>query len=302
MGYRGQSETGRTSMWNVGNPLMMLIILNIVFFILLNFIKSIYVFSSMQEEAFYRNVYHWFVIPAEPIKLITRPWTILTMAFSEVKLILVISNLIWMWTFGHLVQDLIGNDKLIPIYLYSAIVASLSFILTSNLVFGEAAANMFFSGVVAGILGLAAAATTLVPRYRFFPMINGGIPLWIISLIYVLLNFSSAMSNRWSLIPMAFALLMGYAYIKQLQSGSDWGEWMNQVARWVNNLFSPDRRKSFNPRQASFYKQGNQSPFVKKANVTQQKIDEILDKINQTGYDSLSSEEKRILKEASKKI
>ena len=40
---------------NTANPLVMLIILQIIFFILLNFIKSIYTFSSMQEEAFYRK-------------------------------------------------------------------------------------------------------------------------------------------------------------------------------------------------------------------------------------------------------
>jgi hypothetical protein len=95
---------------------------------------------------------------------------------------------------------------------------------------------------------------------------------------------------------------MGYVYIKQLHAGLDLGDWMNQLARWMSKLFSPDKRKTFNPRQASFYNQGGKSPFIKRANVTQQKIDEILDKINQSGYDSLTKEEKKILEEASKKI
>jgi hypothetical protein len=42
-------------------------------------------------------------------------------------------------------------------------------------------------------------------------------------------------------------------------------------------------------------------PYTKTAtNVTQQRIDDILDKINQKGYNSLTQEEKDILSRASK--
>ena len=50
--------------------------------------------------------------------------------------------------------------------------------------------------------------------------------------------------------------------------------------------------------QQRFYKE-TRKPFEKKPHVTQQKLDEILDKINQEGYQSLSDEEKEFLKKAS---
>ncbi|MBS1497488.1 MAG: rhomboid family intramembrane serine protease, partial [Bacteroidetes bacterium] len=40
-------------------------------------------------------------------------------------------------------------------------------------------------------------------------------------------------------------------------------------------------------------------PFTKSTNITQQRIDEILDKINQKGYHFLTDEEKQVLKKAS---
>ncbi|MFM2231948.1 MAG: hypothetical protein RJB31_649, partial [Bacteroidota bacterium] len=49
------------------------------------------------------------------------------------------------------------------------------------------------------------------------------------------------------------------------------------------------------------YNQGKKAPFVKKPNITQERIDTILDKINQKGYDQLTDAEKKILQEASKK-
>src|SRR5690242_21325215 len=44
-----------------------------------------------------------------------------------------------------------------------------------------------------------------------------------------------------------------------------------------------------------FYNTGGQKPFVKRPVITQQRIDEILDKINQKGFNHLSDEEKSIL-------
>ena len=47
-----------------------------------------------------------------------------------------------------------------------------------------------------------------------------------------------------------------------------------------------------------FYKSDGRKPYHKTSNVTQQRVDEILDKINQKGYHFLTDEEKNILKRA----
>ncbi|MEY2648829.1 MAG: hypothetical protein RL282_1542 [Bacteroidota bacterium] len=299
MGYRDYTGKSRTNLLNTANPLVMLIILQIIFFILLNFIKSIYTFSSLQEEAFFRNIYHWFIMPADLMKFFQRPWTLITMQFSEVRLMIVISNLIWLWTFGFLVQDLIGNDKLFPIYLYSASTAGLVFMAMVNILHPGDTTQFFYNGPAAGIMGLAVAATTISPKYRFFPMVGGGIPLWIITAIYFLLNTTAFFSRPVLLLPVLASAMMGYLFISLLNKGNDLGDWMNSLARWMSNLFTPGKRKSSPTKHASFYQQGNRSPFNKKSIVTQQRIDALLDKINQKGYDMLTEEEKKFLKEAS---
>ena len=52
-------------------------------------------------------------------------------------------------------------------------------------------------------------------------------------------------------------------------------------------------------RKEYYYKTNGTQPYKKVSNVTQKRIDEILDKINQQGYRFLSDEEKDILKRAS---
>ncbi|MEY4628618.1 MAG: hypothetical protein RLZZ595_944 [Bacteroidota bacterium] len=300
MGYRDYRSSGRSTIWNTANPLVMLIILNVLFFILLNFIKSVYTFTQLQPEAFYRNIYHWFILPADPMKLIGRPWTILTMQFTELKTIVVISNLIWLWTFGYLVQDLVGGDKLFPIYIYGAFFAGLAFFVTAQIAFPENTSSLFFNGPVAGILALAIAATTISPMYKFFPMIGGGIPLWIITIIYVALNGVALASSPLLVVPHLVAALSGFIFIKLLIRGNDGGRWMNSLFNTVTNVFSPKKNGTASIRTTSFYQQGKTKAFVKKNGITQERIDMILDKINQKGYENLSEDEKNILKKASK--
>ncbi|TAD93729.1 MAG: rhomboid family intramembrane serine protease, partial [Bacteroidetes bacterium] len=68
------------------------------------------------------------------------------------------------------------------------------------------------------------------------------------------------------------------------------------------HLFEPKANapKNANAKQQVFYQQGQQKPFKKTSHLTQQRVDELLDKINQKGYHFLSDEEKAYLKRAAK--
>ena len=83
-------------------------------------------------------------------------------------------------------------------------------------------------------------------------------------------------------------------------NGNDTGYWMNTLFNKVTNIFAPKKKGSATLRTTSFYEQGNRKAFIKKNGITQERIDMILDKINQRGYENLTEEEKAILKKASK--
>jgi hypothetical protein len=75
---------------------------------------------------------------------------------------------------------------------------------------------------------------------------------------------------------------------------------MNNFFDWITTIFNPDRpRKKQAARQKYFYKVGKTNPYRKVPHITQKRIDEILDKINQKGYKFLTDEEKEILRRAS---
>ena len=155
-------------------------------------------------------------------------------------------------------------------------------------------------GSNAAIMAVAVATTTLAPDYRFFKMLNGGIPLWVITLLFVIIDFAGAAGagSAYSIAHLAGGF-MGFMFVFNLRKGKDWSIWMNDFYDWFINQFNPDKVEVVKRKKAKiFYKAGNQKPFVKRSNITQQRIDEILDKINQHGYHLLTDEEKNILKRA----
>jgi DNA-binding MarR family transcriptional regulator len=68
----------------------------------------------------------------------------------------------------------------------------------------------------------------------------------------------------------------------------------------VNDLFNPDKPAKVRSIKSQLYYKPTVKPFRKRYSVTQQTIDEILDKISQKGYGSLTEDEKEVLKRASK--
>ncbi len=82
--------------------------------------------------------------------------------------------------------------------------------------------------------------------------------------------------------------------------GHDWSVGMNNFFNWVNDLFNPNKKiKRKDSRDQFFYKVQGSHPYKKIPNVTQKRIDDILDKINLEGYHLLTDEEKDILRRAS---
>ncbi len=286
------------------NALTWLIIINASVFILLNFLKIVYYLSEIPDEFFNRQILNWFTLPASFEKLAIKPWVVFTYFFTHVGVWSLISSLLWLWSFGYILQDLTGNQKLIPIYLYGGIVGAVFFLITNN-IFPVLAKNINVTpdmvGAGASLMAIAVATTTLAPDYRIFPLLNGGIPLWVLTLVFVAIDYATiASANAGTAVAHLAGGAMGFLFVKQLRIGKDWGSWMHSFWNWLDDLFNPEKKHVINKEKERLFYKNNGKPFTKTPNLTQQKLDEILDKINQEGYHLLTNEEKEFLKRASK--
>lgn len=305
MSYYRQQNRNRLTVGQDGNALVMLIAIQLIAFVLLAFIKVVYYFSYSQDgvTAYQNSILQWITLPASFSTFITRPWTLITHMFIHDNVWHIIANMLWLWAFGYILQDLAGNRKLIPVFIYGGLAGGLVFMLSHNILppLKENVEVATALGASAGVMAIAIATTVLAPAYRVFPMINGGIPLWVITMVFVIIDLATIpYNNPGGHIAHLAGAGMGFLFIFMLRKGFDWSIWMNNVYDWCLNLFNPDKpQKNKDVKSQLFYK-ANVPPFKKTNNLTQQRIDEILDKINQRGYSSLTDDEKEMLKRASK--
>jgi membrane associated rhomboid family serine protease len=299
----------RVSLGQSNNALTTLIVINIILFVILAFVKMFWYLRYEDNQAavnfFNEQVVSWFAMPADFGKLMSQPWSLVTHMFVHVSFWQVIANMLWLWCFGYIMQDLTGNGKLVPVFIYGALAGAIGFMLAYNLIpaLHDAMKTASFMGASTGVMAIAVATTLVAPRYKLFPMINGGLPLWILTAVYLIIDFATIQRGDWpTMIAHLSGALAGVLFMFFLRRGYDGSEWMNNFADWLNNLFNPDRpRKGKNIKEELFYRSAG-APYKKTPNITQQRIDEILDKINQKGYNSLTEEEKELLKRASQDL
>src|SRR5690606_18379423 len=131
------------------------------------FIRSVYQVSGLETALYKTQVADWFVLPADTTRFVSRPWTIISFMFSHTQIWGLVANLLWLWGFGFIVQSLLGNNKLVPLYIYGGLAGAIVYLLSSNLVsaFAATAPAMTLAGANCSVMAIAIAATTVAPRY-----------------------------------------------------------------------------------------------------------------------------------------
>src|SRR5687768_15745934 len=138
MSFYQQKRGQRLSIGQDGNSLTMLIAIQLIVFVVLAFIKVIYFFTHGSDglALYNNNILTWVALPADLNTFITRPWTLLTHMFVHDGVWHLIANMLWLWAFGYILQDLTGERKLFPLFFYGALAGAVVFMLSYNLLPG----------------------------------------------------------------------------------------------------------------------------------------------------------------------
>jgi membrane associated rhomboid family serine protease len=290
-----------------GNTLVLLLAIIVVVFCVFTFIHLAFRLSFDDKDAanaaFYSGIFDWFRLPSDLNLLVSKPWTVFTYMFMHDSVFHMIGNIIWLWVFGYILQDLTGNKTIIPLFIYGGLCGAVMFVASMNIFPGLKQENTVFTleGASAGVMAISIATTVLAPNYRFFPMINGGIPLWVITVIYAVIDFAMIAkdSNAGGHISHIGGGLFGLLFMWQYRKGNDWSAGMNKFFDWFDNLFNPNKNSGQKPAKKEYhYDTSGAQPYKKIPHLTQKRIDAILDKIGEKGYHQLTEEEKQILKRA----
>lgn len=229
----------------------------------------------------------------------SKAWTILTYGWMHEDFWVLFSNMIWLYAFGSLVQMLVGHRQLFPIFIYSMIAGGIFYQVAQLFPGGYFDGRAFMTGAQAGVVGLAVAALTLSPDYKFHFSETFRIPLVLVFVIFIALQLMNANINHEGapLFLLAGGALSGYLYVLLLRNGYRPGGWAYDFFDKVNAKFEPNEKAYASKRTNQRKTISMYSPKPMQG-ITQNKIDAILDKINQDGYEALSKEDKETLLKA----
>jgi membrane associated rhomboid family serine protease len=243
-----------------------------------------------------------FALSADANSLLHRPWTIITHFFVHDNVWKVFANMLWLWSFGYIMQEQTGNKKIVPLFIYGGLAGGVAFMLAYNFIPSLHAQLSYatFTGASAGVMAVVIATTLLSPAYKLFPMIGGGIPLWVLTTLYLISDLATvSISDTSNLVVQLAGAVIGFLFVLFIRMGYDWSTWMSNFFDWINNLFNPNKPGKGSNVKDELLNKTSSATNNKTYHVTQQRVDEILDKINQHGYNFLTAEEKELLKRAS---
>lgn len=286
----GIREEIKTS-FQQGDALTRLILINLGVFVIFLLLEIIgFLFRFELADVFVS----WTALPSSLTTFITRPWTLITYMFLHEGFLHILFNMLWLFFGGRLFMEYMGGRRLLSTYILGGLAGGILYIIAYNLFpsFSESVAISTNRGASAGVMAIVIGVATYAPRYpvKIFFTLNA--QLWMIAaaaLLMDLINLGDG-NNAGGHIAHLGGALFGYLSVKQLKQGKDWtagfSKFMDNIANW----FKPK------PKIKKVYSNTTSDRNYKERQVNnQQRMDEILDKISRSGYESLSKEEKDYL-------
>lgn len=240
------------------------------------------------------NGQDWFSLSSNPEYLIWKPWSLFTYAFLHGGVLHLFFNMLMLVFAGRLFLTFFTQKQFFGLYMLSAIFAGLLYILSYNLLPVFTGRISYMVGASASIMAVLFGAAVYAPLYQVRLLLIGNVKLWHIAGAFLALDliYVSA-ENSGGHIAHIGGALFGYLYIVMLKNGTDLSKGVSATIDFFANLFKP--RKSVPFKKVHKNPQPQQRQAGKPKDLTQKQIDDILDKISKSGYDSLTKEEKDFL-------
>lgn len=283
--------------YKIGGIVQRLIFWNVGLFLIPVILFSILELSGVHLLSFDWRIVNgddFFSISSNPADLLWKPWSVFTYAFLHSGVLHLFFNMMMLVFAGRLFLTFFTQKQFFGLYILSAIFAGLLFIASYNLLPGLQGNMSKMVGASAAIMAILFATAVYAPQYSVRLMLIGTVKLWHIAAVFLALDliYVSA-ENTGGHIAHLGGALFGYLYIVLLKQGTDLSKGVSVIIDFFANLFKP--RKSAPFKKVHKNPQPQQRPAGKPKDMTQKQIDEILDKISKSGYDSLTKEEKDFL-------
>lgn len=281
-----------------GDIVIRLLYLNIGVFVLVSLVSIILMLFKIPAVAWV----NYLELPADFGRFIFQPWSIITYMFMHAGLLHILFNMLWLYWFGRLFLQFFSSRHLRGLYVFGGIVGGIFYMLAYNIFpyFETAVPYSYLLGASASVLAIVLATAEREPNYPVQFMFIGTVRLKYVAVFMIVLDLLFMTSgNAGGHIAHLGGALAGWWFASGLRKGYDVTAWINAIV----DFFSGSRTgRSRKPKMKVYYSDKQKDyEFNARKKERSDEIDRILDKLRQSGYASLTDEEKKSLFDASKK-
>ena len=282
-----------------GNIYLQLIYINVGVFILTTLTEVILQLFNRSLA----GVFEWMELPASLSRFIIQPWSIFTYMFMHAGLMHILFNMLWLYWFGALFLNFFSTKHLRGIYILGGICGGVLYIVAYNIFpyFRPMIEYSFMLGASASVLAIVTATAYREPNYPIQLFLFGTIRLKYLALIVICTDLLFITSNNaGGHIAHLGGALAGFWFAAGLSKGTDITSWINKFLDAITSLSNIRPHK---PKMKIHYgtERGKDYDYNARKKAQNDEIDRILDKLKKSGYESLTTEEKKSLFDASKR-
>ena len=282
--------------FQAGSILKKLIFINIAVFILIRLLGILLLLFNLQDFP----ILLYLQLPASPMALLSRPWTLFTYMFTHFEFLHILFNMLWLYWFGELFLQVFNERQLGGLYVLGGLAGALLFVVSYNLFpyFQEVASFSFLMGASASVMAIVFAISFYRKEIEIHLLLFGRIKLIYLALFTFVIDLLAMTSdNAGGHIAHIGGALFGIWFASRYAQGKDLTAPINRL---IDKLVNLGKRK---PKMSVTYGGRSNKDWEYNARKQQQaaNIDAILDKLKRSGYGSLSTDEKKQLVDASKK-
>lgn len=227
----------------------------------------------------------WLALSASPLTALTRPWTLLTYIVAHLSPLHLLFNTLWLYWFGLMLADVSRDRSIAVLFLGGGVAGGLCYLLTAPLA-GYSPMSVL-TGDSAAVLSVMTGAACIMPQRRINLFLLGSVKLkWLVIVCGAITLIGANGSGPAATASHAAGILFGICWALQHKG------YLKHPAFRASAVTDPKKRKPGRASMAAF----------RHGVPDEGRLDELLDKIRVSGYDSLSAREKTELQYISSRI
>lgn len=279
-----------------GSVLLKLIYINVAVFIIIRLLAVFLTLFNWDTLNFLSYV----EVPSSLSVLLIRPWTLITYMFVHYEILHILFNMLWLYWFGVIFLQYFGEKQMGGLYILGGLAGAVFYIISYNVFPYFSGHQGMMCGASASVIAIVVATAMRVPDYKVNLLFLGAISLKYIAIVTILIDLLSVTSgNGGGHIAHLGGACLGVLFMYRWKNGKDITRPVNRIIDYLATVFKPGikikikHKKNRRPETDMEYRE--------RKNRENNEIDAILDKIKKSGYNALSSDEKKRLFDAGKK-